>query len=98
MTELKDWLNSINFTKQNLIEEDPDTIKIGSFSLNPSEFYLHSGAAMDIYVSFNPEKEGKLEENLTPRKPWPATQAFTLESIRRPNRLEKGVYSADSAK
>ena len=24
--ELKDWLNSINFTKQNLIEEDPDSI------------------------------------------------------------------------
>ena len=27
MTELKDWLNSINFTKQNLIEEDPDAIR-----------------------------------------------------------------------
>jgi len=27
MTELKDWLNSVNFTKENLIEEDPDTIK-----------------------------------------------------------------------
>ena len=27
MTELKDWLNSINFNKQNLIEEDPSTIK-----------------------------------------------------------------------
>ena len=26
MIELKDWLNSINFTKQNLIEEDPDAI------------------------------------------------------------------------
>ena len=25
--ELKDWLNSINFTKQNLIEEDPSVIK-----------------------------------------------------------------------
>ena len=25
--ELKDWLNSINFTKQNLLEEDPDAIK-----------------------------------------------------------------------
>ena len=24
--ELKDWLNSINFTKQNLLEEDPDVI------------------------------------------------------------------------
>ena len=27
MTELKDWLNSINFNKHNLIEEDPSTIK-----------------------------------------------------------------------
>ena len=27
MTELKDWLNSVNFTKENLIEEDPDAIK-----------------------------------------------------------------------
>ena len=25
--ELKDWLNSINFNKDNLIEEDPTTIK-----------------------------------------------------------------------
>ena len=25
--ELKDWLNSINFNKQNLIEEDPSVIK-----------------------------------------------------------------------
>ena len=27
MTELKDWLNSINFNKNNLIEEDPSEIK-----------------------------------------------------------------------
>ena len=27
MTELKDWLNSINFNKNNLIEEDPSTVK-----------------------------------------------------------------------
>ena len=27
MTELKDWLNSINFNKDNLIEEDPSAIK-----------------------------------------------------------------------
>ncbi len=25
--ELKEWLNSINFTKENLIEKDPDCIK-----------------------------------------------------------------------
>ena len=27
MIELKDWLNSINFNKDNLIEEDPSVIK-----------------------------------------------------------------------
>ena len=27
MTELKDWLNSINFNKNNLIEEDPPLVK-----------------------------------------------------------------------
>ena len=27
MTELKDWLNSINFNKDNLIEEDPSVIR-----------------------------------------------------------------------
>ena len=27
MTELKDWLNSINFSKKNLLEEDPSLIK-----------------------------------------------------------------------
>ena len=27
MTELKDWFNSINFNKNNLIEEDPSVIK-----------------------------------------------------------------------
>jgi hypothetical protein len=32
--------------------------------LTPSEFYLYQGSALDIYVSFNPEKEGRLEENL----------------------------------
>ena len=27
MTELKDWLNSINFNKENLIKENPDIVK-----------------------------------------------------------------------
>ena len=45
-------------------QTDTDTIRIGSFTLTPSEFYLYSGSALDVYVSFNPEKEGKLEENL----------------------------------
>ena len=45
-------------------QTDADTIRIGSFTLTPSEFYLYQGSAIDVYVSFNPEKEGKLEENL----------------------------------
>jgi hypothetical protein len=45
-------------------QTDQDTIRIGSFTLTPSEFYLYSGSALDVYVSFNPEHEGKLEENL----------------------------------
>ena len=45
-------------------QTDADTIRIGSFTLTPSEFYLYQGSAIDIYVSFNPESEGKLEENL----------------------------------
>ena len=45
-------------------QTDADTIRIGSFTLTPSEFYLYSGSAIDVYVSFNPEREGKLEENL----------------------------------
>jgi hypothetical protein len=45
-------------------QNDPDTIRLGSFTLTPSEFYLYSGAAIDVYVSFNPEREGHLEENL----------------------------------
>ena len=27
MTELKDWLNSINFTKEDLTVDDPDSAK-----------------------------------------------------------------------
>jgi len=27
MTELKDWINSINFNKENLIKENPDIVK-----------------------------------------------------------------------
>ncbi len=35
MIELKDWLNSINFTKENLIEKDPDAInKYPSYIIN----------------------------------------------------------------
>lgn len=45
-------------------QADPDQIKIGPFSIHPSEFYLYSGTATDIYVSFNPALEGKETENL----------------------------------
>ena len=45
-------------------QTDSETIRIGSFTLTPSEFYLYSGNAIDIYVSFNPDHEGSLEQNL----------------------------------
>lgn len=45
-------------------QTDVDSIRIGSFTLNPSEFYLQQGNAMDIYVTFQPECEGSLEEKL----------------------------------
>ena len=32
--------------------------------MNPAEFYLYSGNAIDIYVTFNPDQEGYLEEKL----------------------------------
>ena len=45
-------------------QTDSETIRIGPFTLTPSEFYLYSGNAIDIYVSFNPDQEGQLEQNL----------------------------------
>lgn len=50
--------------EDDLKQTDLDTIKIGPFTLTPSEFYLYSGTAIDIYVSFNPFKEGDSEEKL----------------------------------
>lgn len=37
---------------------------MGSFTITPCEFYLYSGNAIDVYVSFNPDQEGALTENL----------------------------------
>jgi hypothetical protein len=45
-------------------QTDVDSIKIGAFTLTPSEFYLYSGNAIDVYISFNPSIEGQLSENL----------------------------------
>ena len=45
-------------------QEEADTIKLGPFTLFPSEFYLYSGNALDIFVSFNPLQEGLADENL----------------------------------
>ena len=33
---------------------EPETIKLNGFTLIPSEFYLYSGNAIDIFVSFSP--------------------------------------------
>lgn len=50
--------------EDDLKQTDIDTIKIGSFTLTPSEFYLYSGSAIDIYISFTPDREGMMEEKL----------------------------------
>ena len=41
-----------NKDEDDLKQTDADSIKIGSFTLNPAEFYLYSGNAIDIYVNF----------------------------------------------
>ena len=48
------------------LQNEPETIKIGPFTLVPSEFYLYSGNAIDIYVTFNPSENdvGIIEQNL----------------------------------
>lgn len=45
-------------------QPDPEQIYIGPFVLHPSEFYIYSGKAIDIYVSFTPNQEGQKSENL----------------------------------
>ena len=45
-------------------QQEADSLKIGPFTLFPSEFYLYTGNAIDIFVSFNPKEEGTAEENL----------------------------------
>jgi len=65
MTELKDWLNSINFTKENLIAEDPDAInKYPPYIINrclsghldcimfANEMNIHNHLDKDLQYSF----------------------------------------------
>ena len=40
-------------------QNDAETIRIGPFTLTPSEFYLYQGNAIDIYVSYAPDREGQ---------------------------------------
>ena len=65
MTELKDWLNSINFTKEDLIAEDPDAInKYPPYIINrclsghldcimfANEMNIHNHLDKDLQYSF----------------------------------------------
>ena len=65
MTELKDWLNSINFTKKDLIAEDPDAInKYPPYIINrclsghldcimfANEMNIHNHLDKDLQYSF----------------------------------------------
>jgi hypothetical protein len=63
--ELKDWLNSINFTKENLIKENPDVVKeYAPYIINrclsghidcilfANEMNLHHNLDKDLQYSF----------------------------------------------
>jgi len=65
MIELKDWLNSINFTKENLMEKDPDAInKYPPYIINrclsghldcimfANEMNIHNHLDKDLQYSF----------------------------------------------
>ena len=45
-------------------QNEPNTIRVGAFTLTPSQFYLHAGNAIDVYVSFTPTQEGQTTQNL----------------------------------
>jgi hypothetical protein len=45
-------------------QQEQFVIKLNSFTLAPSEFFLQKNQAIDIIVAFQPEREGELIENL----------------------------------
>jgi|TARA_R100000329_G_C7500976_1_gene176395 hypothetical protein len=76
MTELKEWLNSINFTKKNLIDEDPSIEKDYSPYIINRCFSGH----IDSVMFAN-------ELNLKPNLPKKLQYDFYLNSLRKKKRF-----------
>ena len=76
MAELKDWLNSINFTKENLIEEDPDLIK----DYPPFIINRCLSGHLDCIMFAN-------EMNLNPHLDKDLQYSFFLNSVRKRKRF-----------
>ena len=74
MTELKDWLNSINQNKKNILEEDP-TAKYPSYIINRS-----MSSHLDTVMFAN-------EMNLSPQLDSDMQYLFYLNSVRKRKRF-----------
>jgi hypothetical protein len=77
-------------------QDEPDTIKLGPFTLYPSEFYLYSGNALDIFVSFNPTEEGLAQENLILACDNHTSEFYTLQGYG--SMLDLDVIEVDGRK
>ena len=90
--ELKDWLNSINFNKQNLIEEDPSTIKdyapyIINRCLSGNIYSILFANEMNKYSFLDKDMQYSFYLNTLRKKkrfsPWPRKDKVTdLEIIK----------------
>ena len=76
MTELKDWLNSINFNKNNLIEEDPSTVK----DYSPYIIYRCLSGHLDCVLFAN-------EMNKYPNLDKDMQYSFYLNTLRKKKRF-----------
>ena len=74
MTELKDWLNSINQNKKNILEEDP-TAKYPSYIINRC-----MSSHLDTVMFAN-------EMNLSPQLDSDMQYSFYLNSLRKKRRF-----------
>ena len=45
-------------------DNNNDVLKIGQFTLGPSQFFLSTGQSLDLYAQFNPITEGLCEEEI----------------------------------
>lgn len=57
---------------------DANSLKIGAFTITPSQFYLYAGNAIDICISFRPSSEGKTSERLILSCDNNTSESFTV--------------------